>query len=142
VTPSHIHFPLLLIRDALLLARSPEEYADDDVRTRAALLAADGHGQVPGEEGQPTQEEGAHDDAQRDEGLVLLPPTGVNAVALSKPCEEKRKSQEGNEVNMEGHIERLTPRDLTAKISPNVYRSGRSVHVQPRISRIHRGAER
>ena len=37
-------------------------------------LAADGGGQVPGEEGKPTDEEGAHHHPQRHKGLVLLPP--------------------------------------------------------------------
>ena len=40
-------------------------------------LAADGDGEVPGEERQPTQQEGAHHHPQRHEGLVLLPPHGT-----------------------------------------------------------------
>ena len=40
-------------------------------------LAADGDGEVPGEEGEPAEEEGAQHDAQRHEGLVLLPPHGT-----------------------------------------------------------------
>ena len=49
------------------------------------LFPADGDREVPGEEGQPAKQEGAHDDAQGDEGLVLLAPAGVDAVALTQP---------------------------------------------------------
>ena len=47
----------------------PEQDGYDNVRAGAALLPADGDGQVPGEEGQPAQQEGPHDYAQGDEGL-------------------------------------------------------------------------
>ena len=50
-----------------------------------AGIAADGGGQVPGEEGEPAEEEGAEHDAQRHEGLVLLPPRRVDAVPLPQP---------------------------------------------------------
>ncbi len=39
---------------------------------------------APGEEGEPAEQEGAHDDAEGDEGLVLLPPRCVNPVPLPK----------------------------------------------------------
>lgn len=61
----------------------PEEDGDDDVGARA--IVADGDGQVPQEEGQPAEQEGAHDDAQRHERLVLLAPRRVDAVALAEP---------------------------------------------------------
>ena len=38
----------------------------------------------PGEEGEPAEEEGAHDDAQGDEGLVLLAPRGMDSMSLAK----------------------------------------------------------
>ena len=53
--------------------------------TGAVGGAADGDGEVPGEEGQPAEEEGAQHDAQRHEGLVLLPPRRVDAVPLPQP---------------------------------------------------------
>lgn len=71
----------------------PEEDGDDDVGTRAVGVAADGHGQVPDEEGQPAEEEGPHDDAQRDEGLVLLAPGRVDAMPLAKSCANKNRSR-------------------------------------------------
>ena len=40
-------------------------------------IPTDGDCEVPGEEGEPAEEEGPHDDAQGDEGLVLLPPHGA-----------------------------------------------------------------
>ncbi len=64
---------------------SPEEYGHDDVRAWAVLLSADGDGEVPREEWEPAEEEGAHDDAQGHEGLVLLAPGSVDAVALAEP---------------------------------------------------------
>ena len=51
----------------------------------AVGCAADGDCEVPGEEGQPAEEEGAEHDAQRHEGLVLLPPRRVDAVPLTQP---------------------------------------------------------
>ena len=63
----------------------PEEDGHDDVGTGAVGLPTDGHSQVPGEEGQPAEEECAHHDAQGDEGLVLLAPGRVDAVPLSQP---------------------------------------------------------
>ncbi len=39
---------------------------------------------APVEEGEPAEQEGAHDDAEGDEGLVLLPPRRVNPVPLPK----------------------------------------------------------
>ena len=68
----------------------PEEYRHHDVRTRAVGVAADGHSEVPGEERQPAEQEGPHDDAQGDEGLVLLAPGGVDAVALAEPCGRRK----------------------------------------------------
>ena len=62
----------------------PEEDGDDDVGTRAVGVAADGHGQVPGKEGQPAEEKRPHHDAQRHEGLVLFPPRRVDPVTLAK----------------------------------------------------------
>jgi hypothetical protein len=49
------------------------------------VRAADGDGEVPGEEGEPAEEEAAQDDAQGHKGLVLLAPRGVDAVALAEP---------------------------------------------------------
>ena len=51
----------------------PEEDGDNDVWT-GTEIPADGDGEVPGEEGQPAEEEGPHHHAQGHEGLVLLPP--------------------------------------------------------------------
>ena len=62
----------------------PEEDGHDLARDLAPL-PADGGGEVPGEEGQPAEEEGAEHDAQRHEGLVLLPPRRVDAVPLPQP---------------------------------------------------------
>ena len=62
----------------------PEEDRDDDVRARTIRVAADGHGQVPGKEGQPAEEKRPHHDAQRHEGLVLFPPRRVDPVTLAK----------------------------------------------------------
>ncbi len=48
---------------------------------------------IPGEEGKPAEKEGAHDDAQGDEGLVLLAPRGVDTMPLAKSwikLEEKK----------------------------------------------------
>ena len=53
-----------------------------------ADLAADGGGQVPGEEGQPADEEGAHHHPQRHEGLVLLPPRRVDSLSLFQGCKK------------------------------------------------------
>ena len=47
--------------------------------------AADGDREVPREEGQPAEEEGAEHDAQRHERLVLLAPRRVDAVPLTEP---------------------------------------------------------
>ena len=61
----------------------PEEDADDNVW--AVAVVADRHGQVPGEEGEPADEKGAHHDAQSHESLVLLPPRRVDSVTLAQP---------------------------------------------------------
>jgi len=63
----------------------PEENWHDDVGAGAVGVPADGHGQVPGKERQPAEEERPHHDAQGHEGLVLLPPRGVDPVSLTKP---------------------------------------------------------
>lgn len=47
-----------------------------------AGLAADGGGQVPGEEGEPADQEGAHHHPQCHEGLVFLPPRGIYSFSL------------------------------------------------------------
>ena len=83
----------------------PEEDADDDVR--AVAVVADGHGQVPGEEGQPADEEGAHDDAQGDEGLVLLPPGRVDSVPLTQPCTCGKNEREEKDVRKRIHFGQL-----------------------------------
>ena len=51
-----------------------------------AALPADGGGQVPGEEGEPADEEGAHHHPQGHEGLVFLPPRGVDSLSLFQGC--------------------------------------------------------
>lgn len=48
----------------------PEQYVHHHLG-RVAGVSADGAGDVPDEEGQPAQDEGAHDDAQRLGRLVL-----------------------------------------------------------------------
>ena len=54
-------------------------------RTGAVVRAADGDREVPREEGQPTDEEAAEHDAQRDERLVLLTPGRVDPMTLAEP---------------------------------------------------------
>lgn len=76
----------------------PEEDADHDVG--AVAVVADGHRQVPGEEGEPADQEGAHHDAQSHEGFVLLPPGGVDPVALPQPW----KRENGKERKLGGHV--------------------------------------
>ena len=51
-----------------------------------AGIATDCGGQVPGEEGEPADQEGAHHDPQRHEGLVFLPPRGVDSLSLFQGC--------------------------------------------------------
>ena len=51
----------------------PEEDGDDDVRT-GTEVTADGDSEVPGEEGQPTQQESSHHNSQCYKGLVFFSP--------------------------------------------------------------------
>ena len=51
----------------------PEEDGDNDGRT-GTEVSAEGHRQVPGEEGQPAQEEASHDNSQCYKGLVFFSP--------------------------------------------------------------------
>ena len=51
----------------------PEEDGHDDVRARAEV-PADGDCEVPGEEGEPAEEEGSHHHPQGHECLVFFPP--------------------------------------------------------------------
>ena len=51
----------------------PEEDGDNNVRT-GTEVSADGDSQVPGEEGQPAQQESSHHDSQCYKGLVFLSP--------------------------------------------------------------------
>ena len=60
-------------------------FLNEPTWTRAVGRAADGDCEVPGEEGQPAEEEGAEHDAQGDERLVLLAPRSVDAVPLTEP---------------------------------------------------------
>ena len=51
----------------------PEEDGDNDVGA-GTELSADRDGQVPGEEGKPTQQESSHHNPQCYEGLVFFSP--------------------------------------------------------------------
>lgn len=72
----------------------PEESCDDSLGTRAAI-ATYGNGHVPSEEGQPTQDEGAHDDAQCPRRLVFSSHHRVAAVVRVPPATPKTRWCQG-----------------------------------------------